>query len=222
MSTSIRRREILGALCAGPALLAVSAAFAQVPAEGADYTVLASPQTGDSPGKIEVLDFFWYGCPHCYAFLPELEAWRKRLPADVVYKHVPVAFDAQREPHSKIFYALQVLGRADDLHTKVFDAYHLQHRRLLEADDVADFMAGNGIAREKWLAAYNSFTVAGLVNRSRLMAQGYMIDGTPTLAIAGRYLTSPTIVRSHTNSATLACADFLVERARREQPRSKA
>ena len=86
------RREVLLALCTGPALLAAPRAFAQAWQPGEDYTVLDNPQPGDSPGKIEVLDFFWYGCPHCYVFLPELEAWRKKLPADVVYKHVPVAF----------------------------------------------------------------------------------------------------------------------------------
>ncbi|SPE31772.1 Thiol:disulfide interchange protein [Burkholderiales bacterium] len=224
MSPFFRRREILIALSASPALLVVPSAMAQTggtPREGADYTVLTNPQPTDSAGKIEVLDFFWYGCPHCYAFLPELEAWRKKQAADVAYKHVPVAFDAAREPHTKIFYALQVLNRVDDMHSKVFDAFHLRHMRLLDRDEIADFMASNGIPRDKWLAAYDSFTVAGLTSRARMITQAYTIDGTPTLACDGRFLTSPSIVQSHTNAGALAVLDYLIERVRRERARKK-
>jgi len=224
MSRLFRRRELLIAAIASPALLASRSVLAQVsgaPVEGSDYLVLANPQPTDSPGQIEVLDFFWYGCPHCYAFLPDLERWHKRQPSDVAYKHVPVSFDASRDPHSKIFFALQILGRVEDMHTKVFDAYHRQHMRLLDRDEIADFMAANGIARDKWLAAYDSFSVAGAVNRARMTMQAYMIDGTPTLAVDGRFLTSPTIVRSHTNAGTLAVTDYLVDRVRVERKRAK-
>ncbi|HYA66108.1 MAG TPA: DsbA family protein, partial [Burkholderiaceae bacterium] len=116
-----------------------------------------------------------------------------------------------------IFYALQVLNRVDDMHVKVFEAFHQKHLRLLDRDEIADFMANNGIARDKWLAAYDSFTVAGLVNRARLMVQNYTIDGTPTLACDGRFLTSPSIASSHTNAGALAVMDYLVERVRRER-----
>jgi len=224
MSPISRRRELLVALGAGPALMILPAAIAQTngaPREGVDYTVLANPQPTDSPGKIEVLDFFWYGCPHCYVLLPELEAWRKRQASDVAFKHVPVAFDTAREPHSKIFYALQVLGRVDDMHVKVFEAFHLRHMRLLDRDEIADFMASNGIPRDKWLAAYDSFTVAGLSARARLTTQAYMIDGTPTLACDGRFITSPSQAQSHTNAGALAVLDYLIERVRRERPRKK-
>jgi len=222
MSSLYPRREFLIALGASPALLAAWPAPAQmspVPKEGVDYLVLANPQPTESPDKIEVLDFFWYGCPHCYAFLSDEEAWRKRQAPDVLYKHVPVAFDASREAHSKIFYALQVLDRVEDMHVKVFDAFHQRHLRLLDRNEIADFMASNGIAREKWLAAYDSFTVSGLVNRARLMTQAYTIDGTPTLACDGRFLTSPSIAQSHTNAGALAVLDYLVERVRRERAR---
>lgn len=225
MSILERRRSLLFALGASP-WFASRSALAQapiVPEEGADYTVLANPQATDTPGKIEVLDFFWYGCPHCYAFLPDLEAWRKRLPADIVYKHVPSELgDPGREPHTRIFYALQVLGRVDDMHTKVFDAVHLRHMRLLDRDEIADFMAQNGIARDKWLAAYDSFSVAGAVQRARMLFRAYTIDGTPTLAIDGRFLTSPTLARSHTNAGALAVADFLIDRSRRDHAKKKA
>jgi thiol:disulfide interchange protein DsbA len=220
MPSSSLRRKFLIVLGAAPAWLTASTVMAQVspaPREGADYTVLNNPQPTDSPGKIEVLDFFWYGCPHCYSFLPDLEAWRKRQGPDVAYKHLPVAFDASREAHSKIFFALQVLNRVDELHVKVFDAYHQRHLRLLDREEIADFMASNGITREKWLAAYDSFTVAGLVSRARLMVQAYAIDGTPTIAIDGRFLTSPSIVQSHSFGGAITVMDYLVDRVRRER-----
>jgi len=220
MTRTIHRRDLLVALCAGPALLAAPAllrAQGSAPEEGNDYTVLKNPQPTDAPGKIEVLDFFWYGCPHCYKFLPDLEAWRKHQAQDVAYRHVPVAFDPSKDPHSRIFYALQALGRVEDLHPKVFDAFHLQHRRLTEPDDIADLMASNGIAKDKWLAAYNSFSVAGQANRARVTTQAYQIDGTPTLGVDGRFLTSPSIVRSHTNAGALAVCDYLIDRVRTER-----
>jgi len=218
------RRDLLLALCASPALVATLPALGQPLGqwqEGTDYTVVGNPQPTDSPDKVEVLDFFWYGCPHCYAFLTELDAWRRRLPADVAFKRIPVAFDGPREPHSKIYYALLAMGRAEDLHVKVFDAFHQKHMRLLDREEIADFMAANGIARDKWLATYDSFSVAGSVSRSKLVARNYQIDGTPTLAIDGRYLTSPSIVHLHSNAAALACCDFLIELSRREHARRR-
>jgi len=225
MLSSSQRREFLLALGAAPALLTASTVMAQVspaPREGADYTVLNNPQPTDSPGKIEVLDFFWYGCPHCYAFLPDLEAWRKRQPADVAFKHVPVAFDTAREAHSKIFFTLQLLNRVDEMHVKVFDAFHQRHLRLLDRDEIADFMASNGIARDKWLATYDSFSVAGAVSRARLMVQAYAIDGTPTIAIDGRFLTSPSIVQSHSFAGAISVMDYLIERVRRERAHKRS
>ena len=225
MSSSIRRREIVIALAAAP-LLATTAARAQppsVPQAGTDYTVIPNPQPTDVPGKIEVLDFFWYGCPHCYSFLPDLESWRKKQPADVDYRHVAVDFgDPAREVHSKIFYALQALGRVDDMHVKVFDAFHLKHLRLNDRDSAADFMAANGIPRDKWLGAFDSFSVAGLVRRARITCQNYTIDGTPSLAIDGRYVTSPSIVHTHTAAGALVAMSYLVEQARQDHAHRKS
>jgi thiol:disulfide interchange protein DsbA len=228
MSTSLRRRELAIALCASPALLLARPARAQapyIPREGSDYLVVEHPQPTDTPGQIEVLDFFWYGCPHCYAFLPELEAWRKRQPADVAYRHSPVDFgDPGREPHTRIFYALQVLGRVDDMHVKVFEAFHVQHKRLVDATEIADFMAENGIPRDKWTAAYNSFSVANMVTRARATFRAYGIDGTPTLGIDGRFLAAPTLVSSQPNPAhtTMVVTDYLIDRVRRERQQRKS
>lgn len=225
MSSLNRRRKVILALGAAP-LLAATAGRAQaptVPEAGTDFTVVPNPQPTDSPNKIEVLDFFWYGCPHCYAFLPDLEAWRKKLPADVDYRHVAVDFGSPaREVHTKIFYALQVLNRVDDLHVKVFDAFHLKHQPLNDRDAIADFMVANGIPRDKWLGAFDSFSVGGMVRRARIISQNYTIDGTPTIAIDGRYLTSPSIEHTHTVAGTLGTMSYLVDRARQEHAHRKS
>ena len=225
MSSIVRRRDLMIAISATP-LLAVRGAFGQAPsapAPGTDYTVLANPQPTDSPGKVEVLDFFWYGCPHCYAFLPDMEAWRKKQPADVAFRHAPVDFgDPGREAHTRLFCALQALGKVDDLHVKIFDAFHQKHMRFTDTDAIADFMAANGIARDKWLATYNSLSVAGMVRRYRILFQSYMIDGTPTLAVDGRFLTSPSIEHTHTPSGTLAVLNYLVDKARQEHAHRKS
>jgi thiol:disulfide interchange protein DsbA len=222
MTPSARRRELMLALCASPLLIApgVRAQGAFVPEEGTDYQVIAHPQPTDAPGRIEVLDFFWYGCPHCFAFLPDLEAWRQRAPADIAYRHSPVDFgDPGRENHTKIFLALQVLGKVEEMHVKVFEAYHRERKRLLDPDEIAEFMARNGIPRDKWLATFNSFSVANGVSRARMTFQAYGIDGTPTLGIDGRFLTSPTMVKSQANPsrACIATLDYVVERVRRER-----
>jgi thiol:disulfide interchange protein DsbA len=225
MPSFARRREVIIALSAAP-LLAGEIARAQapsVPEAGVDFNVLPNPQPTDSPSKVEVLDFFWYGCPHCYAFLPDLESWRKKLPADVEYRHVAVDFgDPNREAHTKIFYTLQVMGKVEEMHVKVFDAFHLRHLRLNDRDTIADFMASNGINREKWLAAFDSFSVAGLVRRARTICQNYTIDGTPTIAVDGRYLTSPSIEHTHSFPGTLGTMSYLVDRARQEHAHRKS
>jgi protein dithiol oxidoreductase (disulfide-forming) len=228
MSISLRRRALIRTLGAAPVLLSARAALAQapfIPQEGEDYLDVVHPQPTDSPGRIEVLDFFWYGCPHCFEFLPELESWRKRQPADVVYKHSPVDFgDPGREPHTRIFYALLALGRVDDLHVKVFEAIHVQHKHLLDPNEIADFMVANGIARESWLSAYNSFSIANMVMRARMTFQSYGIDGTPTIGIDGRFLAAPTLVRNQANPAH-ACVvtmDFILDRVRRERKQRKS
>lgn len=214
MPVSKPRRILLAGVALAP--LAPLAARAQgTPQAGTDYVVLESPQPTDSGGKIEVLEFFQYSCPHCFAFTPDLEAWRKHLGHDVAYGRVPVAFDPSRQVHSQLYYALQALNRLDDMHDKVFQAIHLEHRMLLDPNEIADFMAAHGIDRAQWLATFNSFTVMSQANRALQIWNAYKIDGTPTMACAGRYLTSPAMTRSR--KGCLAVLDYLIEKTRRER-----
>jgi thiol:disulfide interchange protein DsbA len=212
-----RRDVLIGLCCASLTPLAARAQGASAPQPGTDYIVLDRPQPPlEATDKIEVVDFFGYWCPHCFEFVGELEAWRKRLPADVAYRHVPVAFNPTENPLSMTFYALQTLDRLEDMHLKVFKAIHVEKKKLFDANDIADFMAANGIDRAKWLSVYNSFSVASAVSRANQIWQAYRIDGTPTLACDGRYLTSPSIARNRGSAGALAVMDYLLELARRE------
>lgn len=208
-----RRDLLIGLCCASLAPLAARAQGA--PVAGTDYLVLQNPQPVETGDKIEVIEFFQYSCPHCYAFTPDLNAWRKHLAPDVAYRRVPVAFDPERTPHSQIYFALEALNRVDDMHDKVFKAFHVDHRHLFDPNEIADFMTSNGIDRAQWLATYNSFSVMSKARQAVQIWTSYKIDGTPTLACDGKYLTAPAM--AHGRERCLQVMDYLVERARRER-----
>jgi protein dithiol oxidoreductase (disulfide-forming) len=217
MTSHLHRRHLLG-LAVAAGLAAPLGAWAQArgrtPTEGKEFKTLRQPQPVEG-NQIEVLEFFWYGCPACNAVEPALEAWRKKLPPDVVYRRLPVAFDAPRQPHTRIYYTLEAIKRVDDLHPRVFNAYHKEKRRLLDPNEIADFMAAQGVDRKVWLDNYNSFTVSTRTNRAAQVWQGYKIEGTPSVAVDGRWLTSP--AEAGGLDEFFNTLNYLVDRARRER-----
>ncbi len=206
-----RRRFILAAALA-PML---PIAHAQAPVAGTDYREVRPAQPVDTGNKIEVLEFFWYGCPHCANFEPDLEAWRKKMPADAEYRRLPVAFDASRSAHTRIYYALELLKKTEALHGKVFNAMHVNGKRMLDTNEIADFMAANGVDRKQWLDAFNSFTVATQTRRAAQVWAAYKLDGTPAVAIDGKYMTAPSMTGGRARA--LQVMDYLIERARAER-----
>jgi thiol:disulfide interchange protein DsbA len=196
------------------AMSAVTAAHASpaAPVAGTDYTVLQSPQPVDPAGKIEVTEFFWYGCPHCNEFDPYLEAWVKKQGPDVVFKRVPVAFRDDFIPHSKMYHALDALGLADKLTPAVFNEIHVKKNYLLTPEAQATFLATQGVDKKKYMDAYNSFSTQSDLKRDTKLMADYKIDGVPTLAIQGKYETGP----ATTNSlpGTIQVLDFLVTQIR--------
>jgi thiol:disulfide interchange protein DsbA len=182
------------------------------PVEGRDYARLAQPLAMPSTGKIEVVEFFGYWCPHCNAFEPSLDAWARKLPADVAFHRVPVAFSAPQEPYAKIFFALEAMGQVDAMHRKVFSAIHVQHQRLEKESEIQAFVAANGIDGAKFIETFKSFTVASKFKQARQLADAYRIDGVPTLGIHGRYFTSPSLAGGHEQA--LRVTDYLIQRAR--------
>jgi protein dithiol oxidoreductase (disulfide-forming) len=217
---NIKRRDFSAALIGaglGPvALTMAGTARAQGgPVEGTHYVRLSQPvATVAEAGKIEVIEFFWYGCPHCNAFEPALEAWVKKLPADVAFRRVPVAF--REEPfvaHQRIYYALEALGQVEAMHRKVFYAIHNDRQHLDKPAEISAFMAKNSIDGAKFLDVYNSFGVQTKVRQARQLAEAYKIDGVPALGIQGRYFTSGTLA-GNTDKA-LEVTNYLMQRARK-------
>ncbi|AJG17582.1 thiol:disulfide interchange protein DsbA/DsbL [Cupriavidus basilensis] len=202
---------LFATLVAVTGFLMTAPAQAAAPTSGREYQVLKAPQPV-APGKIEVTEFFWYGCPHCFDFEPELEAWVGKQGKDVVFKRVPVAFRDDLLPHTKIFYALEAIGKLDAMHTKVFNAIHVDRKRMLDPNEIADFMAKNGIDRKAFLDAYNSFSVTTNSQRANKIADAYKVDGVPTVVVQGKYVTSPSI--AGTKGTAIQTMDYLVGQVR--------
>ena len=182
--------------------------------EGFDYRVLPLTQPIDAKGKVEVIEFFWYGCPHCYEFEPELKGWIKRQNKDVVFKKVPIAFREELMPHSQLFYALEALGKGDTLNDKVMFAMHRENKRLLNENEIADWVAAQGVDRNAFLAAYRSFAVLSKARAANQLGNAYRIDGVPTVAVQGKYITSPSIAGSRAKAVNIM--DFLVNKGRKD------
>ena len=207
---NLTRRDFTHAL-AGTGLAAIGLpAFAQAPAEGAQYTRVQPAVAPQTPaGKIEVIEFFSYACPHCSAFEPVLEAWTKTLPPDVAFHRVPAPFLFNAEGFQRTYYALETLGKVDAMQMKIFQAVHVDRQRLDKPADVAALCAKNGVDSAKFLDIYNSFSVANSVNKAKKLCEDYRIDGVPTLAVQGRFLTSPS--QAGSAEAALSTAHLIAQ-----------
>lgn len=210
----------------GFGLVALSAAASPAnPQSGLDYRTLDQPQQTAPGNKVEVIEFFWYSCPHCFAFEPDLEAWVKKQGDKINFKRVPIAFRDSFIPQQKLYYTLEALGKVDELHKKVFDAIHVQRQRIDTDAEIADFIAKQGIDKKKFLDMYNSFAVQTKVRQATQLQSAYQVDGVPLVAVDGRYLTSPSIVgasignkpEAELHTATLQVMDFLVAKAAKER-----
>lgn len=154
---------------------------------GKDYTLLNPPQPTET-SKIEVLEFFFYGCTHCYHLHPLLSAWEKTMPKDVQLTFVPTIFRNSWEPMSYTFYALDSMGQREKLHDALYRAWNEDNVDLSDEAKISDFLAKKGVDREKFAAAYNSFSVQSRVARAKQMIRTYGISGTPTLVVDGKYV----------------------------------
>lgn len=210
----IARRNFVGATL-GAALSAALPAFAQT--VGKDYTLVAPTQPTEDAGKIEVLEFFSYGCPHCHEFNPLLAAWAAKLPGDVVLKKVPVTFGRAAWTNiARLYYALEVTGDSQRMENEVFKAIHGERQNLFDEKGLSEWIAKKGIDSKKFADAFNSFGVMSKVKRADQMAQAYRISGVPALAVDGKYL-----VGGKDFGDTLAIADKLIAKARSEKSGKK-
>ena len=179
-------RSLFNSLVVAVTLLMCGTAIAE-PVLGKDYKMLNPPQP-TSTKKIEVLEFFFYGCGHCYHLHPKLTEWEKNIPKDVELIFLPTVFRDSWEPMASAFYALESLGQQHQLHDALYRAWNEENMVLADADKVADFVAQHGIDRAKFTSAYNSFSVQTKVTRAKQMIRSYNISGTPTLVVDGKYV----------------------------------
>ena len=212
----MKRREFsalslsaLGGLALTPAL-AQNAGFK----EGTDYLSLKNRvPTEVGKGKIEVLEFFWYNCPHCNAFEPALSAWSKKLPKDVELKRVPVRFREDFEPQQRAFYVLEALGKIEELQAKMFAAIHVEKQNLGKLDALLIWAEKNGIPSKQFADLYNSFTVIGKARRAAQLQELFKVEGVPALGIGGRFYVDGTLAGSMERA--LQIADFLTAEIRK-------
>lgn len=193
------------------ALLCVTQVFAAAEA-GKDYALITPAQPTHSGNKIEVLEFFFYGCSHCFTLHPVISAWEKKIPKDVELTYVPAIFNPSWEPMARTLYALEALGQRGPLHDDLFNAWNVNKMDLTDEAKVADFVAQHGVDRKKFSDAYNSFSMQSKVTRAKQMGQSYGIRGTPTLVIDGKYL----ITGLHP-AETMQVLDALIDKARKER-----
>lgn len=203
----LTRRTFLVLSLAG--LAAGLGSFAEAaPIAGKDYQILKQAQPTNSADKVEVLEFFSYGCPHCKDLEPLLEGWMKKAPKDVVVRRVPVF----SEPLQRMYLSLEALGETDRLNNQIFSAIHDQNVRMQDEKVQMNWVAAHGVDLKKYQAMYNSFSINSGVKRNQQLAQDYHIEGIPSLAVAGRYVTSAAMTGNH--AASLLVLDDLIAKAR--------
>jgi len=209
--------------------LAASTAFASPtdPKSGVEYVTLAQPQPVQATGKkVEVIEFFMYHCPHCNALEPQLEQWVKKQGDNILFKRVHLPSSGPNDPEAHLHVTLEALGKAEEFQPKVFKAWHVDHLRLNTDAAIIDWVSKNGIDRNKFLEAWNSFGVMTKLRRLPQITSDYKVDSVPTVIIDGKYQTSPATVYNSVKTqsepalfqATLQVMDALVAKAAKSKP----
>ena len=181
---------------------------------GKDYKELSPAQPIHTGEKIEVLEFFFYGCSHCFNLHPLMSAWEKKMPKDIELQYVPVIFRDSWEGMARTFYALEAIGQQRRLHDDLFKAWNVNNIELGDEVQITDFVAQHGVDRAKFSAAFNSFTMSSKVSRSNQMVRDYGIRGTPTLVVDGKY-----VITGLEPAETIKVLDAVVAKARKERGR---
>lgn len=197
-------------------LLGHASAAAAEPQELKDYVMLDSPQPTGNPKKIVVEEFFWYGCPHCFHAEPDVQAWRRTLPKDVVFKREAPALNENWQSLAKAHYAMETLKLSDRLGLKLFKAIHeKQELNVTDQSALIDWMAKQGVDRKKFADVYNSFGVDNAIGQANQRSLAYHIDGVPTFVVNGKYLTSMSMAGNGKN--LVATINYLVARERKNK-----
>ncbi len=193
-------------ICLSPTML-----MAEEFKEGVEFTAYSRPFPVSTGDKVEVKEIFWYGCPHCFNLEKPLEKWRKeKMPANVQFIRMPAVFRENWIPHARAYYAFEALNKTEELHHALMNAIHVKRQKIMTKDQIADFVATQGVDRKEFLDAYNSFSVDSLSRQAAIMTKRYGISGVPSIVVDGRYLTSA----SKTGMRDLfEAVDYLVDKA---------
>lgn len=181
---------------------------------GEDYEELAFPQAVETGDKVEVREFFWYGCPHCFAIEPSLTHWLESLPENARFVRTPGTYRPWQFL-GQVYYAIEVLGLEKKLHKPIFDAIHKDRRKLNNLDQVIKFVGEHGVSRSRFVQAYNSFGVRLKMKRAIQLNTEFDVRSVPNFVVDGKYRTSPSLAKSE--ERTLKVLDYLIKRAARER-----
>ena len=205
-------RRVFSAAVLAATVLALSPAVAQQQAPL--FTELNPPLPTDTKGKVEVIEFFWYECPHCYVLEPYLEAWVKKLPKDVEFRRVPATFNDRWNISARVYYALEAMGLAEKLHRPLFDAIHKDRLRITDERQLTEWLQRQGVDVAKFSATLKSFAVESRLKRAQGLVHGSKIDGVPALLVNGQYVVAAGA--GGTEDRMLQIADSLIERSRKQ------
>ncbi|KAF3982648.1 MAG: thiol:disulfide interchange protein DsbA/DsbL [Methylococcales symbiont of Hymedesmia sp. n. MRB-2018] len=166
-------------------------------AESLSYQTLSPPQPTKNQDKIEIIEFFWYGCPHCYSFEPELAEWIKTMPENVEFIRQPAIFNSLWGKHAKAYFVAEALGVVDKVHADFFDAIQNKKQKLSSEDQMAEFFIAHGVDESAFHNSFNSFLVDAKLRQAKAMTPRYGITGVPAIIINGKYKTNGALAGSH-------------------------
>ena len=178
--------------------------------EGIDYQLITPAVKTGNADKVVVTELFWYGCPHCFRLEPYIERWSANLPDSVVFEQVPSIINPGWADHARTFYSLEIMGKQKELHSKIFDAIHIERQRLNGLDSISTFVAEQGVDNKKFRQTFNSFAVDSLLRKNLKIEKKYGHNGVPALVVNGKYLTSGSMAGS--NERLIQVINFLVRR----------
>jgi len=203
-------RRVIVSLLLG--LLAFGATAAPEFKEGQQYQLLAAPLPVAKPGKIEVVELFWYGCPHCFHFEPQIAEWLKTKPKDVEFRRVPAVFQQNWVPHARAYFAADALGVLDKYHAPLFRGIHEENRKLFDEDSLIKFAVSQGINENDFRSAYTGFAIDAKVKQAMLYTRDSGITGVPSIIVNGKYRTGAQLAGGQ--DQVLKVVNFLVDKER--------
>lgn len=206
----VKNTKLIGLVVLGLCLIPFNNSFAANYKEKIHYELVQPVQPTTTGDKVEVVEMFWYGCPHCNNLEPLVERWLKRIPKDAEFVRIPAIFRPQWEIHARAFYTAEILGVLDKTHKAMFEAIHNQKRKLATEKEIMEFFAEHGVSNEDFKRVFKSFAIEAKVRRAKDLSQRYGIKGVPAFIVQGKYRTGAQLAGS--NSNIFKVVNFLVEK----------